>query len=130
MMQQDFIPINIRAATILTNAFVAGTVISAFNNNPALKNQLNLLLSFLKGSLTSLDIKIEYSNDGTTYYQETFETITGGAAAMSLGLYNFTADGNYVISIPIKASYIRVSALGNGTVTSSSLLIDGALGTV
>lgn len=130
-MQQDYIFQAIRTAAILTGSFVAGTNdITPFNVNPALRNQVNLLLDFTIGSLTSLDIKIQYSNDGTDWYDETFSTITAGAAAMSLGLYNFTAAGKYVLSLPVKNSYIRVLARGNGTATSSSLAIGAVIGTV
>lgn len=130
-MQQDYIFQAIRAAAILTTGFVAGdSDITPFNVNPALRNQINFLLDFTIGSLTSLNIKIQYSNDGTDWYDETFETITAGVAAMSLGLYNFTATGKYVISIPVKSPYVRVNAQGVGTVTSSSLKIGAMVGTV
>lgn len=130
-MQQDYTFIGIRAAAILTAAFVSGDVdITPFNLNPALRNQVNLLLDFTVGSLTSLDIKIQYSNDGTDWYDETFETITGAVAAMVNGLYNFTASGKYVLSLPEKSAYVRVQARGNGTLTSSSLKIGAVVGTV
>lgn len=130
-MQQDYIFLAIRAAAILTGSFVSGdSDINMFNVNPALRNQLNLLLDFTVGSLTSVDIKIQYSNDGSDWYDETFETITGAVAAMVNGLYNFTATGKYVLSLPIKAAYIRVQARGNGTATSSLLKVGAVVGTV
>jgi len=130
-MHQDYFFLPIRAAVILTTGFVAGDVdITRLNASPLIRNQVNFLLDFTIGSLTSLDIKIEYSDDGSDWYQETFETITDDAAAMSLGLYNFTATGKYVISVPVKSANIRISAKGNGTVTSSSLKIGAMIGTV
>jgi len=130
-MHQDYFFLPIRAAVILTTGFVAGDVdITRLNASPLIRNQVNFLLDFTIGSLTSLDIKIEYSDDGSDWYQETFETITDGAAEMSLGLYNFTATGKYVISVPVKSANIRISAKGNGTVTSSSLKIGAMIGTV
>lgn len=131
MLQQDYIFQPIRAAAILTTGFVSGeSDLTPFNVNPALRNQVNLLIDFTIGSLTSLNIKVQYSNDGTTWYDETFQTITAGTAAMSLGLYNFTATGKYVLSIPVKNSYIRFQAQGVGTVTSSSLTLGAVVGTV
>jgi len=119
----------VRAAAILTNAYVAaGTVLNYSNANPALRNQLNLLVKFTKGSLTSASIKVEFSHDGVTYYQDTFESVSGGESTISNGVYTMTASGNYVISIPIKFSYIKVSAIGTGTVTSSELTIDAIVG--
>lgn len=130
MNQQDYVLQSIRTAAILTTSYVAGTVISYDNANPALRNQLNLLVSFTVGSLTSAEIKVEYSHDGTTYFQDTFESISGGTSTLSLGNYTFSSTGNYVISIPIKFSYIKISSKGTGTVTSSSLKIDAVIGTV
>lgn len=120
-----------RAAAVLTTGFVDSDIIlGPTKYDPALRNQVNLLVAFTKGSLTSLDIKPQYSIDGVTWYDETFESISGAAAAMVNGLYNFTADGNYVISLPIKTPYFKFQARGNGTVTSSSLKVDAILGTV
>lgn len=129
-MQQDYAVQAVRAAAILTGAYVAGTVLSYDNTNPALRNQLLLLVDFTIGSLTNADIKVEYSLDGTTYYQETFESISGGTATMSNGVYRLSSTGKYVIAIPIKMAYIKVSAIGNGTATASSMKIDAIVGTV
>lgn len=127
---QDYTAQAIRAALILTTSYVAGTLLDFNNTNPALRNQLNLLVAFTIGSLTTAEIKVEYSHDGTTYYQDTFEAISGGTSTLSLGLYQIGASGNYVIQIPIKAAYIKVSAKGTGTVTASSMKIDAVIGTV
>lgn len=120
----------VRAALILTNSYVAGTVLSYANLNPALRNQLNILVAFTIGSLTNGKIKVEYSHDGSAYFQETFLSINGTVATASLGDYTFGGSGNYIISIPIKANYIKISAVGTGTVTSSSMTIDAVVGTV
>lgn len=129
-MQQDYMIYPIRAAAILTSGYVAGTVLNYTNANPALRNQLNLLATFTIGSLTDAQIKVEYSHDGTNYFQDTFEAISGGVSTLSLGVYKLGATGSYVISVPIKFSYIKVSAIGTGTATDSSLAIDGIVGTV
>ena len=129
-MEQDYQIHDIRSAAILTTGYVAGTVLNYSNANPALRNQLNLLVKFTIGSLTDARIKVEFSHDGSTYFQDTFELISGTTSTLSLGEYVLTGTGNYVISIPIKFSYIKVSAKGTGTVTSSSLAIQGIVGTV
>lgn len=129
-MQQDYTIESVRAAAILTGSYVAGTVLSPFKGNPALRNQLNLLVDFTIGSLTTAEIKIEFSTDGTTYFQDTFESITGGTSELSLGVYQLSATGKYVINVPVKWGYIKVSAKGTGTATDSSMKIDAVLGTV
>lgn len=128
-MQQDYAVQIVRDAAILTNGYVEGTILSFQNTNPALRNQLNILLAFTIGSLTDAQIKVEYSTDGTTYFQETFLDIATTIATASLGVYKLTGTGNFILSIPIKAAYIKISAIGTGTVTSSSLAITAIVGT-
>lgn len=127
---QDYAIQAVRASAVLTGSYVAGTVLSYANLNPALRNQLCLLVSFTIGSLTTAEIKVEFSHDGTTYFQDTFEAISAGTSTLSLGIYQLGATGNYVINIPIKFPYIKISSKGTGTVTSSLLAIDGIVGTV
>jgi len=114
---------NIRAAAILTTQYVAATVIEAFQ-----KNQLIIDLFFTKGSLTSLDVKVETSWNNIDYTQITGGSLSMGVTTTSLGTYNMTATGNYQIALPIMTRYIKISAQGNGTVTSSSLQINAAVG--
>jgi len=129
-MNQDYALFPVRTALILTNSYVAGTVLSYANANPALRNQLNILVDFTIGSLTDGRVKVEYSHDGTTYFQETFLDIAGAVATGFLGEYKFTGTGKFIISIPIKANYIKISALGTGTVTSSLMTLSAVVGTV
>lgn len=116
-------PNTIRSAAILTTSYVAGTVLSDCTGY----NQLVLYVAFTIGSLTDAQIKIEYSPDGVTYYQETYDGISGGTNTESLGARRFTATGNYRITVPVRDRYIRVSAIGTGTVTGSSMAISGIL---
>ena len=118
----------VRAAAILTGSYVAGTVIKDVEHC----NQLVLLFAYTKGSLTSLEYKIEFSDDGgTTWYQEVMSVQSAGTSTDTVLEHTFTgATANLRIAVPIKDSYIRVSAKGTGTVTSSSLAIQAILGTV
>lgn len=127
---QDYMFWDVRSSLILTNSYVAGTVLDYKNANPALRNQLNILVNFTKGSLTTAEIKVEYSSDGSNYFQDTFEAISGGTSTLSLGEYTISSTGNYIISIPIKAAHIRISAKGTGTVTASLMEIDAILAVV
>lgn len=125
--------VSVRSSAILTTSYVAGTVLGPAHNLDA-HNQVNLLINFTIGSLTSLEIKIEFSNDGDvtspTYGQETFQVISGGTSTETLGIHQYTASGTYVLSIPVKWRYMKISAKGTGTVTGSLLDITAILGDV
>lgn len=116
----------VRAAAILTNSYVAGTVIEASYS----MDQIIIYWSFTKGSLTSGELKVEFSNDNVTFYQQTVTTPAGGVITEDLGEHKVTADGNYRLAIPIKDRFIKVSVKGTGTVTSSSATVDVILGQV
>lgn len=137
---QDYVVRTVRAAAILTNAYVAGTILGAktatLNNSAPTDlclegyNQVNLLITFVPGSLTSLEVKVEYSVDNSVWYQDTFVSYADGTCTASLGEYTFSDAGNYTVSLPIKARYIKISAKGTGTVTNSSCTISAIVGTV
>jgi len=125
----------VRTAAILTNAYVAGlilgpTEISGTQNDasPSVYNQLNIYWGFTKGSLTSGELKVEFSHDGTTYYQETASAVAGGTSTESLLIHTITATGNYRISVPLKDNYVKISAQGTGTVTASSATVSAVIG--
>jgi len=119
-------PIPVRSAAILTTSYVAGTTIGD-SKYTIIGNQLQLYIAFTLGSLTDCQIKIEFSNDNTTFYQETFDSISTGTNTHSLGVHKLTATGNYRLAIPIRDRYIKISAIGTGVVTSSSLQIDAVV---
>lgn len=123
----------VRTAAILTDSYVAGTILGEKGGSPsgdAIEfTQLILYISFTKGSLTTAEVKIEFSEDGTTYYQETFTSESGGTSTDTAGVHSFGATGNFRIPVPINDKYIKVSAKGTGTVTNSSMAIDAVLAT-
>lgn len=114
---------NVRAAAILTNSYVAGTVIGPVQN----QDQLIVYYQATKGSLTDIDIKVEFSPDNTTWYQETAEAVSGEEATLNPLHRTIDATENGRFLVDIADRYIRISALGNGTVTSSSLTIDAVI---
>jgi len=120
MANSDYAISSVREAAILTGSYVAGTVIEQTHR----QNQAVILVSFTKGSLTTAEIKVDFSPDNSTWYQETFQSVTGGTATETLGEHQIGASGNYRILIPIKDRYIRVSTKGTGTVTNSLMAID------
>lgn len=123
----------VRASAVLTTSYVAGTVLGERGGSPSgdavEHTQLILYVSFTKGSLTTAEIKVEFSEDGVTYYQETFTAESGGTSTDTIGEHSFGATGNYRIPIPINDRYIKISAKGTGTVTNSLMAIDGVLAT-
>lgn len=121
---QDYIHKAVRASLILTTAYVAGTVIEDAHG----LNQLIILARWTKGSLTSLELKVEFSHDGTNWYQETFTSISGGTSTIVFGEYTTTTAGNYRIPVEIKDRFIRISGKGTGTVTGSLLVLDAVVG--
>lgn len=117
---------HVRTAAILTDAYVAGTILTDCDTY----NQLYIDAYFTIGSLTNCLIKVEFSADGTNYTQESFGSVTTTAETLSLGTHLLAWTGNYSISVPTMAKYIKISAIGTGNVTGSSLKIDARLGTV
>lgn len=124
----------IRTAAILTGSYVAAIILGPTDSttqvaaNVDKANQLELECIFTKGSLTSVEIKIEFSQDGTNYVQETNKSVSAGTSTLTLNEYTSTASGSFHISIPIMANYVKVSAKGTGTATGSSLGIVAKLG--
>lgn len=130
----EFLVPHLRASAVLTNAYVAAPVIGLADYGAVnLNNQFILYVHFTLGSLTSGEIIVEFSDDGSTnWVQETFDSInaTTGVVTEVPMIRTFTADGNYRIPIKICDKHIRVSAHGTGTVTSSLMAIDAIIGNV
>lgn len=117
---QDYKREAVRSAAILTNSFVAGTTIE----NTHMENQIIVLVQFTIGSLTSAEIKVEFSPENSTFYQETFGAVSGATETDVLGEHTITATGNYRIPVAAKDRFIKISAKGTGTVTSSSMTLE------
>lgn len=123
-MMTNFLPVRIRSAAILTNAYVAGTILKDCSGY----DQLTLYVDFTIGSLTDLQVKVEFSVDGgTTYAQETFSSISTTTDTLSLGIHKMAGSGVFTINVPVQGDWIKVSAIGTGTVTNSSCAITGVL---
>lgn len=123
---KDFTVASVRSAAILTTSYVAGTVVDTQGDY----NQAIINVAFTIGSLTSAQLKIEFSNDGTNYYQETNASVSAGTTTETLAEHTWAATGNYRIPVPVLDRYIKISVKGTGTVTSSSCAVDVNLGRV
>lgn len=135
--QAQYSPFVIRTAAALTTSYVAGTIIGIdtapnLNESIFIYGTLQLLVALtLTG--TNASIKIEFSDDGTTWFQETVDSIgtpsTGTVVSTEcLNTRTFVVSGNYRISIPIRNKFIRVSSIGVGTVAGSSFAVTAILG--
>jgi len=119
----------IRDAAILTTSYVSADILWLDDNNTAQTlNQSVLFIDLTIWSLTSMELKIEYSDDSINYYQQSFIDISWGTATVNAGEYTFTASGTYEISNPFKAKYLKASVIGTWTVTGSSCAIKGIIG--
>jgi len=120
----------IRESLILTTSYVAGTILGAETSDPTdvtAYNQLILKVRLTIGSLTTAEVKVEFSADNVTYDREITETVSGGTITCAAAERTFGATGNFEIPIPISARYIKVSAKGTGTVTDSLMAISAVL---
>lgn len=112
----------LRADAVLTNSYVSSSVVRGLDDNLDLtwENQVILYIKFTKWSLSSMELKIEFSPDDINYYRESSVDIVSGTGTVNAFEYTFTSDGNYRLAIPIKDKYMKVSVKGTGTVTSSN----------
>jgi len=116
----DFESKVVRSSAILTTGYVASDIRGASDNLVLTnKNQVILLIDFTKGSLTSMELKLDFSFDNTNWFQETSLDISSWTWNVNLFEYTFTASWKYRIAVPIKDKFIRASVKGTGTVTSS-----------
>lgn len=131
----EFTPL--RPSTVLTNAYVPLPVLGLYNNGqlngqPNLNNQLILYVHATLGSLTTAELIVEFSHDGTTnWVQETVDNINlvTGVITEQPVIRTFAASGNFRIPIKINDQHIRVSVHGTGTVTGSLMAVDAIIGT-
>ena len=128
---REYLKKSLRSSAVLTGSYVAATVLGpqglGSNADPQENNQLILYVGFTIGSLTSAELKVEFSDDGTTYYQETESTISSGTTIDTPLVHKFNSSANRRIAIPISDKYIKVSVKGTGTVTSSLMTVDAIL---
>ena len=146
--QQEYLKRTVRAAAILTSSYVAGTVIGADSINGTTQevtsdnvdqfNFLALEVDFTLGSLTTAGIIVEFSEDNSTWFQVQKSTTSGGVTTFLPYVIQLSATGKYYININSEcfngggfhSRYFRISAIGVGTATSSSMTITAITGVV
>jgi len=107
LTQNNLISKSMRQLTELTTSFVTSEVMNIQG-----ANQVQLLISFTKGDSAGCRLKIEYSENKSDWYQESaideFPSLYDMKHILITRIIEET--GNYVISIPVSASYFRVSS--------------------
>ena len=120
----------VRPTTALTNSYVAATIdgTDGLPEETLNFNQLVLEIILALDTLTSAEVKVEFSEDKVTWYQETFSSISSGTDTLSLGEHKMSASGNFIIDVPLLNRYVRISAKGTGAVGASTMSIKAILG--
>lgn len=115
-------PFLIRATAVATASYVAGTVFSMAGHN-----SIGLEVLFTKGDETTLEVKVEVSNDGgVTYSREVAQSTSGGTITVSLVERAFSATGNYSILItPVRALLVKVSVKMTGGTPTGTVGVRG-----
>lgn len=121
----------VRSSAVLTNSYVAGTILGAETSHPTLVHEYTqaiVNLDLTLGNLTSAQLKIEFSKDGTTYEQETASAVSGGTSTDTAIEHSFSAAGNYRIPVSILDRFLKISVKGTGDTTDSLAGVNVSLG--
>jgi len=117
--QSNIRAIIVREASELTTDYAES---SSLNIQGA--NQLQLLVSFTKGDSEGCRLRIEFSEDESEWYQESTYNLSENIYAIHTPAYReIQSSANIVISVPISATFFRVSAKAMVSFTSTSLSI-------
>lgn len=120
LVQNNNIQTNsIRTAAILTTSYVNATTVSIEG-----ANQLQILAQFTKGSSDGVNLKIEISQDKSTFFQETSYSVNSGYILHTATTRRLTASGNHLISVPISGKWLKISAQAITSATGTSLTLD------
>lgn len=106
----------------LTNSYVASTD-TLDNADQYVQAKVNV--GYVKGSSTSLEVQVSYSDDNSTWYNETVEGAAdaNGVSIVQPYTYQFTASGNYIIVVNVLSRYFRISVKATGSLTNATCYI-------
>ena len=113
-------PITLFSAVTLTAAYTGNVGVT---QAVASENQLTLHIGYTMGAAetaNSLEFKVEFSDDDTTWYQETMSTLNSGTDTLVLLEHSFTATqaaatyDYFEFTMPINSKYFRVSLKETG----------------
>ncbi len=117
----------VREAAPLTTSYIPS---DSFNIEGA--NQLQLMVSFIEGESNGCRLKVEFSEDGENWYQETSVLVHGDTeeAKHRLIVRKIDSSANALISIPVWTKYFRVSAAAVDSGEGTSLSITAIAGNI
>ena len=121
--QNNLVSKILRGSSALTTSFVETETMNIQG-----ANQVQLLISFIRGDSEGCRLKIEYSEDRVTWYQESMVSEFPSLNEVEHGMITRKIEdaGNYVLSIPVSSSYIKVSAQAINSGDSTLLSIKAA----
>lgn len=94
-------------------------------------NKLVLYLDATLANLTSIDVKIFFSDDGLTWRQRTSEALVGGVNTLAVYYESMAASGHYRLPISIMDRYVKIQVRGQGQdFVGNSLTAKAFVGTV
>lgn len=86
-------------------------------------NQLQVFVGFVKGRSDGCRLKIEFSEDKENWYQESVADLVGGDNVHSPLARKLDDSCNLLISMPVSATWFRISAQAITAVSGSSLSV-------
>lgn len=126
------VPHIVRAQSVLTSSYVAGTVVGLDE-----ANMIGFECTYVKGDETSIELKVESSIDGgTTYAQQVTQSTSGGTSTLTPGIYSMTAASAAATQVftfivtPIKGTTVKISAKATGGTPTGTLKINAITGWV
>src|SRR5262245_19396771 len=112
----------VRASATLTGSYVAQTDTLHYSETGD-ASQLVYLNNYTKGDETSASVKVEFSADKSTWYQETFSSISSGTDTLTLGEHTMSATGKYVLYVPSCMPFTRISCKATGGTPTGTMAI-------
>lgn len=125
--QNNLVSKIIRQSSALTTSFVETEVMNIQG-----ANQVQLLISFIKGDSEGCRLKIEYSEDRVIWYQESMVSEFPSLNSVTHSMITRTIEdaGNFVLSIPVSSSYIKLSAQAISSGDNTLLSIKAAAASI
>jgi len=104
--QNNLVLKSLHVPVVLTTSYVTSEIMNIQG-----ANQVQLLVCFTRGNSAGCRLRVDFSEDRLTWYQESMvsEFPSANDVEHSLVTRRIDETGNYAISIPVSASYMKVS---------------------
>lgn len=136
LRQTQSIPVSgtVASQTTLTSSYVAGVIVSMDE-----ANMIGIDVAYTAGDETSIQIKVESTNDPTpsassNWYQQVTQSASGGTVTIVPANYSYTSSGgntNFTLIInPVKGTGIRISVKATGGTPTGTYAVSAFTGWV